>query len=234
MRKVALLLFPGLLTLSAAAQAPRGTLLELHSCEVYAGGCVVSGEATQGGRYMVRVWSFTEGTYAGADLKGLQVAVLQASSDNLAARGSDPGQAVVYLPQAATEAQRKALRAWMSSTEPVLEARAITRIVPISLAPTASGYKFIAGKAISIETAPLESCPTGACGESLWYSPRASTSLFTVAVNRASSVSEPALKLHWQDAGKKSVFVGKFGDGSPTTNLYVSSAELCAPTGKLF
>jgi len=33
------------------AEAPvRGSMLELHSCELYAGGCVVSSEATQRGQ----------------------------------------------------------------------------------------------------------------------------------------------------------------------------------------
>src|ERR1043166_9854591 len=31
----------------AAADQPRGNLVELHSCELYAGGCVVSSEATR-------------------------------------------------------------------------------------------------------------------------------------------------------------------------------------------
>jgi len=33
-----------------AGSVPRGSMLELHSCELYAGGCVVSSEATQRGQ----------------------------------------------------------------------------------------------------------------------------------------------------------------------------------------
>src|SRR5215471_5968028 len=46
-----------------AASQPRGSMLELHSCELYAGGCVVSSEATQGGRYMLRAWHFSDGSF---------------------------------------------------------------------------------------------------------------------------------------------------------------------------
>src|SRR5947207_9713548 len=95
-----------------AADAPRGSLLEIHSCEVYAGPCVVSSESPQEGRYMVRAWDLTGGSFNGADLSGLQVAILQASSDNLAESGSTSGDAVVYLPQSATQNQRGALLAW--------------------------------------------------------------------------------------------------------------------------
>src|SRR5687768_14127735 len=83
---------------ASAADAPRGSLLELHSVEVYAGPCVVNSEVIQTGHYMVRAWDFTGGSFNGTDLTGLQVAVLQESSDNLAAEKSTSGNAVVYLP----------------------------------------------------------------------------------------------------------------------------------------
>jgi hypothetical protein len=96
-----------------AAQTPRGTLIELHSCELYAGGCTISAEATQGGRYMLRVWDFAGGQFSGTDFKGLQVAVLQSSTENLAAPDSKTGDAVVFLPKNATPTQRDALRGWV-------------------------------------------------------------------------------------------------------------------------
>src|SRR5215472_8950756 len=92
-----------------AADAPHGSLLEIHSCELYAGPCVVSSESPQEGRYMVRAWDFNGGSFNGTDLTGLQVAILQSSSDNLADSGSESGNAVVYLPKAATQMQRDAL-----------------------------------------------------------------------------------------------------------------------------
>jgi len=68
----------------------------------------------------------------------------------------------------------------------------------------------------------------------LWYSPRASTDLFTVAVNRASRVEEPLLEIKWVDSGKRSIFLGRFGEGRGGGNLYVSLADLCGSAGKLF
>src|ERR1043166_4001923 len=99
----------------AAADQPRGNLVELHSCELFAGGCVVSSEATLGGRYMLRVWSFNSGSASGTDFAGLQVALLQASSQNIAAAGANFGRAVVYLPDSASAAQHQALLAWLKS-----------------------------------------------------------------------------------------------------------------------
>src|SRR5213594_2404502 len=81
-----------------AADAPRGSLLELHSCELFAGGCVVSSQATLDGRYMLRAWDFTGGSFAGVDLTGLQLTLLQSSSQDLAAEDSSSDQTIVYLP----------------------------------------------------------------------------------------------------------------------------------------
>src|SRR6266550_2100106 len=99
-----------------AGDQPRGNLVELHSCELYAGGCVVSSEATLGGRYMLRAWSFSSGSFADNDLSGLQLAVLQSASQNLAADNTSSEQTVVYLPQEATAGQRDALLAWLKSS----------------------------------------------------------------------------------------------------------------------
>ena len=220
---------------SFAADAPRGSLLELHSCELFAGGCVVSSEAPLDGRYMLRAWDFTGGSFAGTELAGLKVAVLQASSQNLAAENSSSDQAIVYLPQKASQAQRQALLAWLKSSQPELKAAHYkTRITPLSLEKNGADCTFRAGNSISITTAPLESCDKGGCGEALWYSPRTQTSMFTVALDRSSEITEPLLKLKWRDAGQRSVFLAKFGESSPGKNIFVTTADFCGRADKLF
>lgn len=218
-----------------AGNLPRGSLLELHSCELYAGGCTVSSQATLEGRYMLRAWNFAEGSQSGQNLAGLSLAILQTSSHNLAAQDAAAEQAVVYLPQSATPAQREALLAWAKTTLTDLKSCQIkTRTVPVQFGTDARGYTFAAGNFLSLATTPLEKCETGACGEALWYTPRAPTSLFTVAVDRSSRVVEPLLKLKWSDAGQRSVFIGKFGEQASSQNQFVTTADFCSPHGKLF
>jgi hypothetical protein len=238
MKKLTLLL-SGFISLGLnsafAADAPRGSLLEIHSCEVYAGPCVISGESPQDGRYMVRAWDFTGGAYSGTDLSGLQVAVLQSSADNLAESGSASGSAVVYLPKSATQTQRDALLAWLKSSQPDFQpAKLQTRVVPLAFTKSAEGYAFSAGDFVSIKTAPLNKCSMGGCGETLWYQPRAATSVFTVVVNDGSKVSEPLLKLRWDATGNRDIFLARFGQNVPSKDLYVSLSELCGPTQSLF
>ena len=218
-----------------AGDAPRGSLMELHSCEVYAGPCVVSSESPQEGRYMARAWDLTGGSFNGIDLSGLQVAVLQSSSDNLAESDSKSGDAVVYLPQSANPAQRDALLAWVKSSQPDFHpAKLQTRVVSLQFTKSDKGYAFSAGKFLSVKTASLDKCAMGGCGETLAYQPRAQTSLFTVMLNSGSKVSEPLLKLRWDVAGSRDIFLARFGAGIPAKDLYVSLAELCGPSQTLF
>jgi hypothetical protein len=219
---------------AVSAEVPRGRMLELHSCELYAGGCVVSSEATLGGRYMLQAWNFTGGEFANADLRGLSVALVQSSGENLA-EGANADHAVAYLPKEATEAQRQALLGWLKTTIPGLENQKLSsRNVPLKFTQNETACDFSAGDFVSVKSASMESCAMGGCGESLWYTPRAKTSIFTVAVDRASQISEPLLQLKWQDSGKPNIFLARFGDRVPTPNMYVSTAELCAPGQRLF
>jgi len=235
MKKIAFLLAGAALCLNQgllASDAPRGRLLELHSCELYAGGCTVSSESPLLGRQMVRAWNFTSGSFNGTDLAGLSVALLQSSADNLASPKSEPGQAVAYVPATATVAQRAALLAWVNAQQPGLKL-VRTRAVSFQFTGDANGCTFTAGKYLSLKTASLESCDNGNCGEALWYTPRSANSVFTVAFNRGSEVTEPALKLNWADHGERSVFIARFGE--PTRqDVFVTTADLCGPTGKLF
>jgi len=228
--------FVGLLVNAAlAADAPHGSMLELHSCEVYAGPCVISGEIPQEGRYMARAWDFTGGTFNGTDLSGLQVALLQSSSDNLAESDSKSGDAVIYLPKNASQTQRDALLAWVKSSQADFHPTKLqTRVTALQFSKSDQGYAFTAGKFLTVKTASLNACSMGGCGEMLWYHPRAKTSVFTVAVNSGSQVTEPLLKLHWDANGNRDIFLARFGDEATAKNMYVSLAELCGPSQPLF
>jgi hypothetical protein len=218
-----------------ATDQPRGSLMEVHSCELYAGGCVVSSEATLGGRYMLRAWNFTGGNFAGTELAGLQVALLESSADNLACSKAASEHGVVYLPKSATDAQRKALLAWVKSSAPELKtAKLQSRVVALRLEKSENGYQFSAGDMISVNASTSAACGMGSCGEELWYTPRSTTTVFTVVANRSSHVVEPWLKLKWDDAGKRSVFLAKFGESASAKEIYVTAADFCGTEAKLF
>lgn len=193
-----------------AAAGPSGEYVEVHSCEVYTGGCTASAQATQGGRQAVRVWRMEAGNVGEVDLSGLTVAVAEVGNENLAANRSAATQVQVYLPEDATEAQRGALRSWLNGQGISTEA---VRLAPITYQRERDRIVLAVGDAIQLSTRALAACDAGGCGEQLWYEPRARLETFTVLVNAGSAVNEPRLNLVWKDHSTKSVFFGRFGDG---------------------
>jgi Protein of unknown function (DUF1326) len=212
-----------------AADQPRGELLELHSCQLYIGGCIASSEATQDGHYLLRVWSFSGGSYGDTALSGLTVALLEVSDQNLATRRAQPSEAMIYLPQSADSTQIGALHQWLKANDPELgHINLHTRTVPMRFARTSSAFSFVAGNFIAIETKPFEPCGLVSCGESLWYTPRSSMTSYTVGVTSKAVVCEPQLALRWIEHGKNNIFEGRFGEGAADSAAFIPPAFVCA------
>jgi hypothetical protein len=212
----------------------HGDLLELHSCQLYIGGCIASSESPQDGRYLLRVWNFTGGSQARTTLRGLQVALLETSDENLAFRETNPNAAMAYLPQSATPAQTMALIDWLKSANPELaHLKLLTRTIPMQFVSARGVTSFSAGDSLQMEVHPFQSCGLVSCGESLWYTPRTATISYTVGVTSKSIVNEPALALRWIDHGKNNVFEGRFGEGTTAPSLFQPPALVCAVANHL-
>jgi hypothetical protein len=212
-----------------AADRPQGELLELHSCQLYIGGCIASSEATQDGHYLLRVWDFSGGLYNGTSLRGLTVALLEAGDLNLARRGTQPAESMIYLPQSADSVQTEALVQWLKATNPELSHMALhVRTVPMRFAHTGGAVSFSAGDFLAVETKPFEPCGLVSCGESLWYTPRSSVTSYTVGVTSKAVVYEPQLSLRWIEHGKNNIFEGRFGEGATASTAFVPPAFACA------
>lgn len=195
--------------------APRGRFVELHSCELFAGSCIVSAEANVTGNYVLRVWQFDHGAIAGIPLQGLSVALLESGDQNLAVTGNDATSAVVYLPPALTPAQRTALLTWAGqNTHAKLTG---TRVIPLQIAFAGDRVAFSAGCDIAFDADAPPPCSTlASCGEMLWYQPRVAATSFVVDQLDHSRIVEPLLTLTWMDHGRRTLFAGRFGDPEPT------------------
>jgi hypothetical protein len=214
-----------------AADTPRGDFLELHSCQLYIGGCIASSESTLEGRYLLRVWNFTGGTHNNVKLGGLQVALLEMGNQNLATKNTIPARSVIYLPATATRTQSAALVDWLRSQVPGQNpATLLTRSIPMDFHRSDGGVTFAAGDNAQIDVVPFETCGLISCGESLWYTPRSAVTTYTVGLTRKSVVREPLLSLKWIDHGKNNVFLGRFGEGTTTQAAFTSPMLACATT----
>lgn len=56
-----------------SAAEPFGEFVELHSCDLYTGGCTASADSTLLGRQVFRAWSIARGAWNGQDLTHLKV-----------------------------------------------------------------------------------------------------------------------------------------------------------------
>jgi hypothetical protein len=194
---------------------PRGQFLELHSCELFAGSCVVSAEANVSGNYVLRVWQFDDGALAGVPLRGLSVALLEKGPQNLAVPQNAARAAVAYLPPALTAPQRAALLAWATRNTSAPLAPANVRTLAFTTTFTPDHVRFTAGPDLAFSGAMPPDCGLSSCGEMLWYEPRAAASSFVVDQLDSSRIVEPLLDLTWRDHGRRTLFAGRFGDPEP-------------------
>jgi hypothetical protein len=194
---------------------PRGRFVELHSCELFAGSCIVSAEANVTGNYVLRAWQFDHGAIAGVPLQGLSVALLESGEQNLAVPENAATSAVVYLPPSLTPAQRAALLAWAGqNTRAKLTG---TRVIPLQMAFSGDRVTFSAGHDIAFDADRPPPCDNlASCGEMLWYQPRVAATSFVVDQLDRSRIVEPLLTLTWMDHGRRTLFAGRFGDPEPS------------------
>ncbi len=209
-----LILLTGLPAWSASPadwNAPRGRVAELHSCELFAGSCVVSSEVGMANHYALRVWQFEGGQSGGVALKGLTVALLEKSDVNLADASLPARSAVAYLPEGISSEQKAVLTAWARANTTVKLGDADIKSSPLQAQIAQEKVTFSAGKDIVFNGGTPAPCPVGGCGEMLWYQPRSATSTFVVDEVGQSRIIEPQLALRWMDHGRRTLFVGLFG-----------------------
>ena len=100
-------------TLAAKPASVTGTYVEARTAEVFAGACIMNGEAATAGREALLAWKVDHGQVNGVALDGLAVVAAIASTTNLGIHEiggeSTPARAVLYTDARATDAQRKAL-----------------------------------------------------------------------------------------------------------------------------
>lgn len=176
---------------------------------------MVNSEVDQAGNYALRVWQFDQGSLNGVSLRGLTVALLEKSGENLADRGN-ASDAVAYLPPGLSSAQRAALLSWARQGTAAKLDDAHVKVAALQVDFADKQVRFSAGTEMTFAGGVPEACPVGGCGEMLWYQPRVASSSFVVDQLGQSNIVEPLLSLRWEDHGRRTLFVGRFGDPEVT------------------
>jgi hypothetical protein len=192
------------------AVEPSGEFVELHSCDLYTGGCTASSESTLLGRQLFSVWSIYQGSWDDQDLTGLKIAVLEVGSENLAEKGAKAEKAEIFVPKDLVPDQRRALLSWIATQG--VDPR-IMRVVEADITYQRSGAEaeVAVGEIASLSTVAIGKCSSGACGQALWYEPQINHSSFEVVASRVSKIDDPDLNFLWTDHNRPNAFLSHFG-----------------------
>jgi len=216
MKKLALSFALSSLTLATLAAKPAsvtGTYVEARTAEVFAGACIMNGEAATAGREALLAWKVDRGQVNGVSLDGLAVVAAVASDTNLGIHEiggeSTPGRAAIYVDARATAAQRKALVAMVKS----LAGNVIGSVVQETAAPIQfvdSGHQI----RVSTETVKLSVVKhlnhDESCGNKQWFGPLTNVASAEMGTTAENEFSGPALCTKWSDPNKRSSFFGTF------------------------
>jgi len=216
MRKIALsLAFCGApaAALSAGGPAVTGTYVEARTAEVFAGACIMNGEAATTGREALLAWKVDRGQVNGVSLDGLAVVAALAGDTNLGIHEiggeSTPARAAIYVDSRANDAQRKALVSMVKS----LSGRVIGSVVQESVAPIQfadNGHQIT----VSTDTVRLavgkHLSHDASCGNKQWFNPLTRVDRAEMGNTDENEFSGAVLRTKWSDPNKRSSFFGTF------------------------
>lgn len=200
-------------TLAAKPVSVTGTYVEARTAEVFAGACIVNGEAAMGGREALLAWKVGHGQVDGVPLDGLAVVAALASNANLGIHeiGGESlrARAAIYVDSRANPAQRKALVAMVKS----LSGNLIGNVVQ----ETATPIQFVdRGHEIEVSTDTVKLSVMKhmdhdpSCGNKQWFNPLTRVDHAQMGMTDQNAFSGPALCDKWSDPNKASSFFGTF------------------------
>jgi hypothetical protein len=200
-------------TVAARPASVTGTYVEARTAEVFAGACIMNGEAGTAGREALLAWKVDRGQVDGVALDGLAVVAAITSDTNLGIHEiggeSTPARAVIYTDSRATDAQRKALVAMVKS----LSGNLIGSVVKEAAAPIQfddRGHEIdVSSDAVKLSVAKhLTHDPS--CGNKQWFNPLTRVDHAEMGMTNQNAFTGPALCDKWSDPNKASSFFGTF------------------------
>jgi hypothetical protein len=200
-------------SLSARVTTISGTYVEARTSEVFAGACVVNGEAATSGREALLAWKVGQGNSNGVALDGLAVAAAVVGDVNLSIHeiGGEAARtkAVFFVDKRATGAQRDALVALATR----LSKATVSEVVAVKAAPiefvesahdvrvSTDGVRLVVDKHMEHDAA---------CGNKQWFGPLSTVERADMGATVENAFSGPLLGTKWSDPNKRSAFFGTF------------------------
>ncbi len=200
-------------SLSAAPGTLSGTYVEARTSEIFAGACIINGEAATTGREALLAWKIDRGQFNGVRLDGLAVVAAVAGDHNLSIReiGGETAitRSAVYPDERATATQRQALIAMAKK----LSKGVISDVIEV----TPTSIEFVDdGRNIRVVTKSARLNVQKAmehdasCGNKQWFTPFAAVHHADMGTTIENAFSGTSLGTKWSDPNKRSAYFGAF------------------------
>ncbi|HTK75551.1 MAG TPA: DUF1326 domain-containing protein [Gemmataceae bacterium] len=202
-----------IVSLSARVPTITGTYVEARTSEVFAGACVVNGEAATTGREALLAWKVGHGGFNGVPLDGLAVVAAVVGDVNLSIHeiGGDAARttAALFVDTRATNVQRDALVALATrlSGGTVNQVVAV-KTVPIEFVESAHDVRVSTEGVRLVVEKHMDHDVT--CGNKQWFGPLSTVERADMGGTVENAFSGPMLGTKWSDPNKRSAFFGTF------------------------
>ena len=196
----------------------RGQYLESRTCDIYTGPCFANAEMTLAGKEAVLAWKVEEGSWAGAELAGLSVALVVKANgtlgtDGVFAESATESSAVILVDDQATEAQQAALVAFVK--EAAADYTSNVQKVERTSIRMDNDYRTMqgslkAGRLAEIETRKLDKGDCVCTNEAVFYEPLVDVQQATPAYSLKQSYTGKNLGGKWDYNNTRSAFLATF------------------------
>lgn len=189
----------------------RGEYIEARTCAVWIGSCFANGEVNLMGKNAVVGWSVTRGSWDGVEVDGLKIVAVLDAEGTLQTKYEGKVSSIVFVDQAATEAQAAALLSMAKALAPdhlgnvrKVERKAITY--------TRKGIEAALAieKVLQVKTKALCLCDQASCNAYLFYPAFSKATEVESAKTVDHSYQGDALGVRWSDPERQSAMVGTF------------------------
>jgi hypothetical protein len=191
----------------------KGAYVEARTAEVFAGGCIMNGEAGTTGREALLAWKVDRGSFNGVTLNGLSVVAAVAADANLGIReiGGEVAntRSVVFVDERANPAQRTALLSMAKHlSKGIVDTVVELTPAPIQFVDEGAAIR-VAAKTLRL-TVEKELKHDATCGGKQWFHPLSSVDDATLGTTAENAFNGAALGTRWSDPNKRSAFFGTF------------------------
>jgi hypothetical protein len=219
---LALLAAAFLMAIPAMAQTAdhiSGNYMEFRNADVYTGPCFANSQVGLTGQNAVLAWQVADGQWNGVSVSGLGVvAVVRANATLGDPYGNPlPAKTVFFVDSRANSAQQAALISFaQSQSAGLLNDVVAVNSAPVSFGADASrmGWETLAvGNVVKLSTRAITMNDMICHNEETYYPPLASHLTHAMpVVAQDSSYQGKSLGVTWDDANRRSSFVGHFAE----------------------